>query len=116
MSPAPRFIQGVFSFEGKGFDVPVSLGAAAKYAVPADKRAQLIYVRIGNSAAELVTLVLLRDGKLMRYFPIGAKAAEHVSLAVVEDLFPETKLELSVMAPKGAAGSVVLDLGLYEID
>ena len=36
-------------------------------------------------------------------------------LAVVEDLFPDTKLEIFFAAPEGAAGTVVLDIGLMEI-
>ncbi len=47
-------------------------------------RAQLIYLRAGNSCSEPIYLVLLRDGKTMRFFPIGAKASEHVPLVVVE--------------------------------
>jgi hypothetical protein len=57
----------------------------------------------------------MRDGKLMRNFPIGAKASMHVSLAVVEDLMPDTRLELLVAAPVGVTGTVVLDIGLIEV-
>ena len=32
-------------------------------------------------------------------FPVGARGAVHVPLAVVEDIFPETVLELHVAAP-----------------
>jgi len=38
-----------------------------------------------------------------------------VPLAVVEDLFPDTKLEIFFAAPEGSAGTVVLDIGLMEI-
>jgi hypothetical protein len=116
MTPTPRFISGVFSFEGRGLDTTATLGPAASYRVPADKRAQLIYFRCGNSASELVYVTLMRDGKTMRYFPIGAKASEHVSLAVVEDIFPESQLEVWFGAPKGTVGALVLDIGLFEID
>jgi hypothetical protein len=51
----------------------------------------------------------------MRLFPIGAKAATHVELAVVEDLEPETILEVLVAAPAGLTGSVVVDIGLVEV-
>lgn len=110
----PRIVTGIFPFTGAGMDTPKPLGAAP-YTVPSDKRAQLIYFRAGNSSAELVALVLARDGKPMRLFPIGAKSAEHVPLAVVEDLFPETRLEVLVAAPEGASGSIVLDMGLMEV-
>jgi hypothetical protein len=52
----------------------------------------------------------------MRYFPIGAKASLHVPLAVVEDLFPESKLAVLLAAPKGSTGTVVIDFGLFEVD
>jgi hypothetical protein len=116
MSPTPRFIFGVYPFEGRGLDTPAPLGPKASYRVPSDKRAQLIYLRAGNSSDELVFVALLRDGKAMRYFPVGAKASLHVPLAVVEDIFPETTLEVVFGAPKGAVGSIVLDVGLLEID
>ena len=115
MNPTPRFISGVFPFEGRGLDAPAALGKAS-YSVPADKRAQFVYFRAGNSLDELVYLVLMRDGKPMRYFPIGAKTSLHVPLAVVEDIFPESKLEVYFAAPKGAVGSFVLDIGLLELD
>ena len=51
----------------------------------------------------------------MRYFPIGARAAVHVQLAVVEDLDDGTVLELHVAAREGLTGTVVVDLGLVEV-
>jgi len=59
--------------------------------------------------------VLMRDGQPMRYFPIAAKGAEHVPLAVVEDLSPDTKLDVFIGAPQGTQGTVVIDVGLLEI-
>ena len=108
----PAFIQGIFAFTGGGYDAPVTL---TSYTVPADKRAQLIYIRAGNSTAELICLSMLRDGAMMRLFPVGAKAADHVSLAVVEDIHPDTRLEVAVAAPAGVSGVVILDVGLVEI-
>ena len=110
----PRIVTGFFSFRGAGYGNPVPLGEAASYKVPSDKRTQLIYLRAGNSADAMVSLVLLRDGAPMRLFPLGARAATHVPLAVVEDLFPDTALELRVAAPEGVSGTVVLDMGLME--
>ncbi|MGD0102551.1 MAG: hypothetical protein ABSC06_00760 [Rhodopila sp.] len=110
----PKFIQGVIPFTGAGYERPVPLPSAS-FTVSADKRAQPLYFRGGNSTAEMITVVLTRDGKPMRYFPIGAKAATHVQLAVVEDLEPETKLDLLIMAPEGLSGTVIVDLGLVEI-
>ena len=113
----PRVITGVYPFEGSGYGKPAPLGgnASPSYTVPADKRAQMIYLRAGNSCGEMIALTLTRDGAPMRVFPLGAKAAEHVPLAVVEDLMPETRLALLVAAPEGASGTVVLDMGLVEI-
>jgi hypothetical protein len=48
MEAVPRFLQGLFPF----------------------KRAQLIYLRAGNSSGELVYLLLTRDGKPMRSVPV----------------------------------------------
>jgi len=115
MDTIPKFLQGIYSFEGIGLHKPILLDTDLVYSVPRDKRAQLIYFRAGNSCSELISLALIRDGALMRLFPIGAKSDSHVSLAVVEDLFPETRLEVFVAAPAGAAGTVVLDIGLVEI-
>jgi hypothetical protein len=116
MSSTPKFIQGVFSFKGAGLDTPKPFSPRAVYQVPSYKRAQLIYVRLGNSSAELVTLLFTRDSRALRYFPVGAKSACHVSLAVTEDLFPESELELLLLAPDEVEGSIVVDLGLMEIE
>ncbi len=88
MYSQPRFLQGVFAFEGRGLNQPFALDGSLSYVVPAGKRAQLTYFRGGNATGELVYVVLLRDGVPMRYFPLGAKADSHVTLAVVEDLGP----------------------------
>ncbi|HXX66128.1 MAG TPA: molybdopterin oxidoreductase [Polyangiaceae bacterium] len=116
MNPTSRFIQGAFSFTGRGLDRPHPLHDSGRFTVPADKRAQIVYVRAGNSSEALLYLVLCRDGKPMRYFPVGAKAGIHVPLTVVEDVFPESKLEILVAAPEGTSGTVVLDVGILEVD
>jgi hypothetical protein len=111
----PKFLNGVYAFHGGGLDKIAPLSDKLAYAVPSDKRAQLIYFRAGNSSAEMVCVVLMRDGQPMRYFPISAKGAEHVSLAVVEDLTPDTKLDVFIAAPQGLQGTLVIDIGLLEI-
>jgi assimilatory nitrate reductase catalytic subunit len=111
----PRFLQGVYPFTGAGLAQPVAFTPHISYKVPFDKRSQLIYFRAGNAANELVYVVFLRDGKPMRYFPIGAKAHTHVELAVVEDLEPETVLEILMAAPEGLDSSLIIDIGLVEI-
>lgn len=115
MLETPKFLQGLYPFIGAGLCKPAAFTPHLSYRVPFDKRSQLIYFRAGNSADEMVYVVFLRDGKPMRYFPIGAKAATHVELAVVEDLEPETVLEILVAAPERLAASLVIDIGLMEI-
>jgi hypothetical protein len=84
--------------------------------VPADKRAQLIYFRAGNSSGEMIYLVFIAGARTMRYFPVGAKGAIHVPLAVIEDISPGTKVEILVAAPEGLKTAVLLDIGFMEID
>jgi hypothetical protein len=111
----PRFIQGVFAFEGRGLERPEPLKPEVMYKVPRDRRAQLIYLRAGNSSAEMVYLVLRQNERPMRMFPIGAKSATHVPLAIVEDILPEARVDVSIGAPEGVRGMVMLDIGLMEV-
>jgi hypothetical protein len=111
----PRFLQGVFAFKGSGYAHPEPLDGALVYTVPPDKRAQLIYLRAGNSAPVMVFLALMQNGATMRLFPVAAGGATHVPLAVVEDLEPETKIEIFLGAPDGVEGTAVIDLGIVEI-
>ncbi|MEP6716925.1 MAG: molybdopterin oxidoreductase [Terriglobia bacterium] len=115
MLEKPAFIQGVFAFEGRGLYQPCKLDPPVTYRVPADKRAQTIYFRAGNSSDQLIYLVLTSGGRPMRYFPVGAKGAVHVPLAVIEDLTPGSEVEVLAAAPAGNA-TVVLDIGFMEID
>jgi hypothetical protein len=111
----PRFLQGSFTFDGKGYDSPALLDSSLRYIVPAGATTQPVYFRGGNSSPELVTVVVMRDGAPMRYFPIGAKDAVHVPLRVVEDLLADTVLEVFIAAPDGLSGTVFVDIGLVEI-
>ena len=115
MHSTPRFLQGIFPFEGVGVDKPAPIHEALTYAVPPGVTTQPLYFRGGNTTDELVTVVLVRDGAPMRYFPIGARDAVHVQLAVVEDLDDGTVLELHLAAREGLSGTVVVDLGLVEV-
>jgi hypothetical protein len=114
-SSTPRFLQGPFEFEGKGFHNPFLLDASLSYVVPPGATAQPVYLRGGNSTDEMISVILVRDGNPMRYFPIAAKGATHVALRVVEDLLADTVLELFIAAPAGVSGTVIVDLGLVEI-
>ena len=115
MLEKPAFIQGVFEFEGWGLGNPAPFITPATYRVPPDKRVQTIYFRAGNAAAEMISLVLTRGGKAMRYFPVGAKSSIHVALAVLEDISPGSAIEVLVAAPPGIRSSVVVDVGFMEI-
>jgi hypothetical protein len=113
-STTTRLIQSVFAFTGAGFTSPVTLTPRLKYEVPARTTSTLIYLRAGNSSAELIYLQLTRNKKPMRLFPIGAKSAIHVTLAIVEEIGPETELEIHVGAAINTSGFLVLDMGLNE--
>lgn len=115
MLSRPKNLTGIFAFVGLGLELPAPLGAGLVYRVPPDRRAQAIYLRAGNSADALVCLTVLRDGAVMRLFPVGARGAMHVPLAVLEDLEPDCAVELVVSAPEGVEGQVVVDFGLMEI-
>ncbi|MCZ2828077.1 molybdopterin oxidoreductase family protein [Modestobacter sp. VKM Ac-2986] len=111
----PRFLQGVYPITGEGLGKPGPVDPALRYQVPEGKTAQALYFRGGNSTAELVYLLLVRDGEPMRWFPIGAKGDCHVPLRVVEDLDGGTVVELHAAAPLGVTGEIVVDLGLVEV-
>jgi len=115
MDAIPKFLSGIFSFTGTGLKNSAAFVEPVTYMVPPDKRSQLVFFRGGNSADALVCVVLLMNGKPFRLFPIGAKASIHVPLAVVEDLFPDSKLEVQIAAPEGVSGEIIIDIGLVEI-
>jgi assimilatory nitrate reductase catalytic subunit len=112
----PVFLQGLFPYGGVGLTDPRPFVPELTYRVPDDKRAQLVYFRAGNPVDELVYVLFKRNGKAMRYFPIGAKPASHVELAVIEDLEPGTTLEILVAAPEKVFASLMLDIGLVEVE
>ncbi|CAA9464356.1 MAG: hypothetical protein AVDCRST_MAG38-557 [uncultured Solirubrobacteraceae bacterium] len=114
MASRPHFLQGIYSFEGRGLDQPFLLDPDLTYSVPRDTEAQFVYFRGGNSSDELVTAIVMRDGKPMRMFPMGAKAGTNMPLRIVEDLLAETRLEVHLAAP-AISGQVVIDIGLVEV-
>ena len=67
------FLQGIFAFTGEGLDRFAPVGPGLTHNVPDGRLCQALYFRGGNSADDLVVAALLRDGALMRLFPIGAK-------------------------------------------
>lgn len=112
MSSTPHFLQGVHAFTGAGLSEPGPIDASLAYVVPSGLTAQPLYFRGGNSSDELICVTLMRDGTPMRMFPIGAKSSVNVPLRVVEDVDPDSTLELVLAAPDGAQGEVVVDFGM----
>ncbi|HET9871405.1 MAG TPA: molybdopterin oxidoreductase family protein [Propionibacteriaceae bacterium] len=108
------FLQGVYPFDGAGLDKPVPIHNELTHVVPDGVINQTLYFRGGNSSTELVTVVLMRDGVPMRYFPIGAKSDVHVPLRVVEDIEGGSVIELQLIAGLGVSGTIVVDLGMVE--
>lgn len=106
------FLQGVFGFTGSGLTKPAPLDPSLTFVVPPGLTAQPLYFRGGNSSDELVYVTLMRDGTSMRVFPMGARSAVNVPLRVVEDVDPDSVLELTFAAPEGCSGSIVVDFGL----
>jgi len=114
MISTSTFLQGIFTFTGQGLEQFGPVGAGMTHAVPDGRLCQALYFRGGNSTDELIVVALLRDGTVMRLFPIGAKSDVHVPLRVVEDIDGGSVVELKVAAPSGISGTVVVDLGLVE--
>ena len=111
-----KFFTGMFGFEGRGLEEPVSLEPRATYTVPPNKRAQFIYGRIGNPTTEFVYVALQRDGKSVRLFPSGPKAGITVPLAIIDDCLPGSTVELKIAAPVGLATKVMIDVGFVEFE
>ena len=112
--PQSRFLQGAFPFGGRGLQQPFQLGDGLRYRVPSDRRAQMLYFRGGNSSEELIYVVLMQDDRPKRYFPIGARADTHVTMAITEDIEPDSRCEVFLAAPERTAGWIVIDIGFME--
>jgi hypothetical protein len=112
MSSTPHFLQGVFTFTGSGLTKPAPIDPSLSFVVPSGLTAQPLYFRGGNSSGELITVSLMRDSAAMRIFPMGARASVNVPLRVVEDVDPDSTLELVLAAPEGTTGEVVIDFGM----
>ncbi len=61
-----------------------------------------------------MNVILLKDGKVMRYFPISAGGAMHVPLSIVDELEPGT--EITVAAAGEGSGTLILDIGVLEVN
>lgn len=110
-----RFFLGVFAFNGRGLENLVSFEPKLVHQVPADKRAQMIYCRVGNPTPEFLYVALKGNGKPMRLIPCGGKSGIHVPLAIIDDLPPDSLIELAIGAPEGLSAQVMIDMGFVEI-
>ena len=111
---APRFLQGVYPFVGRGFFDLGPLHDSLSYRVPEGRTAEVIYFRAGNLSDDLIYLALSVDGRPVRYFPVGPKADFHVPLSIVETHPAGARLEVGLAAPRGLSGTVVVDVGILE--
>jgi hypothetical protein len=112
----PKFLQGVYPFAGRGvFDLG-PLNDALTYTVPAGKTAEVVYFRAGNLSDDILYMAVSANGIPIRYFPCGPKADLHVPLAIVEPYTEGTRIEICLAAPRGLTGTIVLDVGILEIE
>jgi hypothetical protein len=107
----PVLLQTIVAFEGRGLLNPKLLDL--RYTVPPGATAGLFYVRGGSTVSGMINVSVLRNGQPMRFFPIAADSAIHVSLAIVEDLPAGTRIEIAV-AGEGS-GMLILDIGLLQV-
>lgn len=105
-------LQTITEVEGEGLDSPKDLGLS--YTVSQGCTAGVQYVRAGNTADGMANITLLKDGKVMRYFPISAGGSIHVPLAIVDDLRPGTEVTVTVAAE--GSGTLILDVGILEVN
>jgi assimilatory nitrate reductase catalytic subunit len=111
---APRFLQGVFPFVGRGLYDIAPLNDALSYVVPPGRTTEALYFRAGNASDDLIYLSLAVNGEPARYFPVAPKADVHVALAITEAHPAGVRLDVALAAPRGLAGTVVVDVGLVE--
>ena len=60
-------LQTITALEGEGLNSPTDLGLS--YTVSQGCTAGVQYARAGNTAEGMANITLLKDGKVMRYFP-----------------------------------------------
>jgi hypothetical protein len=107
----PVLLQTLTVIAGRGLDAPEPLGLS--YTVPHERTAGMFYFRAGSSVSGMVNVSVMRDGKLMRYFPVAPNSAIHVSLAIVEELPAGTRID--ILAAAEGSGTLILDIGYLEI-
>lgn len=108
----PVLLQTITFFEGRGLMEPQPLGLS--YTVPKGHVAGMFYFRAGSTVSGLVNVSVMRNGKLMRYFPVAANSAMHVPLSIVEELPASTRIE--IFAAGEGSGTLILDIGYIETE
>ena len=81
---AAVLLQTITTIEGAGLNSPSPLDLT--YTVPQCCTAGVQYVRAGNADDGMVNVMLLKDGKAMRYFSVAAGSSTHVPLSMVDEL------------------------------
>ncbi len=107
----PILLQTITTFRRPWPWSPMPLGLS--YVVRAGHTAGMFYFRAGSTVGGMVNVSVMRDGQLMRYFPIAANSAIHVSLAIVEELPAGTRIE--ILAAGEGSGTLILDIGYLEV-
>lgn len=111
MPYATVLLQTITTVEGEGLNSPSPLNLT--YTASQGCTAGVQYVRAGNASGGMVNVTLLKDGKVMRYFPVAARSSTHVPLSIVEEVQPGT--EVSVSAAGESSGTLILDIGILEV-
>ena len=112
----PILLQGVYPFAGRGVQDARPINDELRYTVPGGHTAEVLYVRAGNHSDDLIYLTLIVDDKAVRYFPIGPKAHIHIPLVIVDPHPAGSVIDIGLGAPRGISGSVVVDVGVFEIE
>ena len=107
----PILLQTLATFEGNGLAAPHPLGLS--YTVPSNRTSGMFYFRAGSTVGGMVNISVMRDGQLMRYFPVAPNSAIHVSLAIVEELPAGTRID--ILAAGEGSGTLILDIGYLEV-
>lgn len=107
----PVLLQTITVFEGSGLLEPKPLGLT--YTIPAGRTSGMFYFRAGSTVSGMVNVSVMRNGKLMRYFPVASNSAMHVPLSIVEELPGGTRID--IYAAGEGSGVLILDIGYIEI-
>ncbi len=90
----PKFLQGVYRFEGRGLENPVSFDPKGRVRSSPRQAGTAILFPRGQFLARDDLSGLMRNDKPMRYCPLGAKGALDVGFHVIEETAPGTVLEV----------------------